>query len=77
MTSPQAVQTRPAPGPADVEPVVHENLHRTLTGLVTGVPALALAVAAWQSWDGLLRPRDLAIFAVLYVLTGSAIRSGA
>ena len=76
MTSPQAVQTRPAPGPADVEPVVHENLHRTLTGLVTGVPALALAVAAWQSWDGLLRPRDLAIFAVLYVLTGLGVTVG-
>ena len=70
MTSPQVVQTRPVPGPADVEPVVHQNLHRTLTGLVTGVPALALALAAWQSWDGLLRPRDLAIFAVLYVVWG-------
>ena len=76
MTSPQVVQTRPVPGPADVEPVVHENLHRTLTGLVTGVPALALAVAAWQSWDGLLRPRDLAIFAVLYVLTGLGVTVG-
>ena len=76
MTSPQVVQTRPVPGPADVEPVVHENLHRTLTGLVTGVPALALALAAWQSWDGLLRPRDLAIFAVLYVLTGLGVTVG-
>ena len=76
MTSPQVVQTRPVPGPADVEPVVHENLHRTLTGLVTGLPALALALAAWQSWDGLLRPRDLAIFAVLYVLTGLGVTVG-
>ena len=76
MTSPQVVQTRPVPGPADVEPVVHENLHRTLTGLVTGVPALALgprgvAVLGWAP-----RPRDLAIFAVLYVLTGLGVTVG-
>jgi stearoyl-CoA desaturase (Delta-9 desaturase) len=76
MTSPQVVQTRPVPGPADIEPVVHENLHRTLTGLATGLPALALGLAAWQSWDGLLRPRDLAIFAVLYVLTGLGVTVG-
>src|SRR5829696_1134793 len=76
MTSPEAVRTRAVPGPADVESVVHENLHRTLTGFVTGVPVLALGVAAWQSWDGLLKPRDLAIFAVLYVLTGFGVTIG-
>jgi hypothetical protein len=49
MTSPEAVRIRAVPGPADIEPVLHENLHRTLTGFVTGVPVLALGVAAWQS----------------------------
>jgi stearoyl-CoA desaturase (Delta-9 desaturase) len=76
MTSPEAVRIRVVPGPADIEPVLHENLHRTLTGFVTGVPVLALGVAAWQSWDGLLTPRDLAIFAVLYVLTGFGVTIG-
>jgi stearoyl-CoA desaturase (Delta-9 desaturase) len=76
MTSPEAVRIRAVPGPADIEPVLHENLHRTLTGFVTGVPVLALGVAAWQSWDGLLKPRDLAIFAVLYVLTGFGVTIG-
>jgi stearoyl-CoA desaturase (delta-9 desaturase) len=76
MTSSDAAQSRPVPGPADIEPVTHESLHRTLTGMVTGLPALALAVAAWQSWDGLLRPRDLAIFGVLYVLTGLGVTVG-
>jgi stearoyl-CoA desaturase (Delta-9 desaturase) len=76
MTSPEAVRIRAVPGPADIEPVLHENLHRTLTGFVTGVPVLALGVAAWQSWDGLLTPRDLAIFAVLYVLTGFGVTIG-
>ncbi len=76
MTSPQAVRPRAAPGPADIEPVHNENLHRTLTGLVTAVPVLALGVAAWQSWEGLLQPRDLVIFGVLYVLTGLGITVG-
>src|SRR5215212_2269687 len=65
MTSPDAVRTPAKPGPADVEPAHAENLHRALTGLVTVVPVLALGVAAWQSWNGTLRPRDLAILAVL------------
>jgi hypothetical protein len=61
-----------APGPADIEPAHNENFHRTLTGLVTGVPVLALGVAAWQSWQGLLQPTDLIVFAIFYVLTGLA-----
>jgi stearoyl-CoA desaturase (Delta-9 desaturase) len=65
-----------APGPADIEPAHNENLHRTLTGLVTGVPVLALGVAAWQSWEGLLQPTDLIVFAILYVLTGLGITVG-
>ncbi len=76
MTSPQVVRTPAVPGPADIEPAVHENLHRTLTGLVSVVPVLALGVAAWQSWEGLLRPRDLLIFGVLYVLTGFGVTVG-
>jgi stearoyl-CoA desaturase (delta-9 desaturase) len=77
MATTEAAQPRRAvPGPADIEPASHENLHRTLTGLVTVVPVLALGVAAWQSWEGLLNPTDLIVFAILYVLTGLGVTVG-
>ena len=42
-----AVAVRPLPAsppePGEVQPVEHEALHRTITGLVTGLPVLALA----------------------------------
>ena len=66
----------PAPGPADVQPVAHETRDRIATGLVTAVPLLALGVVAWQSWQGLLKPVDLIIFAVFYVLTGLGVTVG-
>ena len=61
---------------ADVEPVLHETRDRLITGMVTALPVLALAVAAWRSWEGLLRPSDLVVFAVLYVLTGLGVTVG-
>jgi stearoyl-CoA desaturase (delta-9 desaturase) len=76
MATREAVPARPAPGPADIQPVSHETLDRTLTGLMTVVPVLALGVAGWQSWQGLLQPTDLAVFAVLYVLTGLGVTVG-
>jgi stearoyl-CoA desaturase (Delta-9 desaturase) len=66
----------PAPGPADVQPVEHETRDRIATGLVTAVPLLALGFAAWQSWQGLLKPADLVIFAVFYILTGLGVTVG-
>jgi stearoyl-CoA desaturase (Delta-9 desaturase) len=60
----------------DVEPVHHEALHRTITGLITALPVLALGVAAWLSWDGLLRPSDVIVFLILYVLTGLGVTVG-
>jgi stearoyl-CoA desaturase (delta-9 desaturase) len=68
--------TEPAPGPADIQPVEHEAMHRTITGLVTGLPVLALGVAVWQAWDGLLQPSDLAVFTIVYVLTGLGVTVG-
>jgi stearoyl-CoA desaturase (delta-9 desaturase) len=68
--------TVPVPGPADIQPVEHEALHRTITGLVTGLPVLALGVAVWQAWDGLLRPSDLVVFSIVYVLTGLGVTVG-
>jgi stearoyl-CoA desaturase (delta-9 desaturase) len=66
----------PVPGPGDVQPVLHETRDRIITGLVTALPMLALAVAAWRSWEGLLRPSDLIVFGLLYVLTGLGVTVG-
>src|SRR3954453_9471720 len=63
-------------GSADVEPVQHEAGDRTITGLVTVLPILALGVAVWWSWEGLLHPSDLIVFAILYALTGLGVTVG-
>ena len=68
--------TAPVATRADVEPVANENLHRTVTGLVTVVPFLLLGVAAWQVWDRLLSWQDLAVLAVLYAATGLGVTVG-
>ena len=76
MTTEEAVRTPRAPGPADIQPVAHENLDRTLVAVITVVPMVALGIAAWRSWDGLLKPSDVAVFVVLYVLTGLGVTVG-
>lgn len=65
-----------APDPGEIQPVEHELRDRIITGLVTALPVLALVVAGWQTWDGLLRPGDLVVFAVMYVLTGLGVTVG-
>ena len=37
---------------------------------------LALGLAVWQAWDGLLAPSDLVVFSILYVLTGLGVTVG-
>jgi stearoyl-CoA desaturase (Delta-9 desaturase) len=64
------------PDAGDVQPVAHELRDRVITGLVTVVPMLALGVAAWRAWEGLLRPGDVLVFAILYVLTGLGVTVG-
>src|SRR3954449_100728 len=64
------------PGPGDVQPVAHETLDRTITGLVTGLPVLALGLVVWQSWNGLLRTSDLIVFGIVYALTGFGVTVG-
>jgi stearoyl-CoA desaturase (delta-9 desaturase) len=62
--------------PDDVEPVANETRDRIITGLVTVVPMLALGVAAWHAWEGLLRGSDLIVFGITYVLTGLGVTVG-
>jgi stearoyl-CoA desaturase (delta-9 desaturase) len=66
----------PPAGRSDVQPVEHELRDRIITGLVTVVPLLLLGLAGWRTWQGLLRPSDLVVFAVAYVLTGFGVTVG-
>ena len=63
-------------GRGDVQPVKHETMDRTICGLATVLPMLAVGLAAWYSWEGLLQPGDLIVFAVMYVATGLGITVG-
>jgi stearoyl-CoA desaturase (delta-9 desaturase) len=65
-----------SPGPGDVEPVANETADRIATGLVTALPILSLGVVVWQAWGGWLHWRDVAIFFVMYVLTGLGVTVG-
>jgi stearoyl-CoA desaturase (delta-9 desaturase) len=62
--------------PSDVQPVAHETRDRIITGTVTVVPLFALAFAVWRSWSGLLRPGDIVVFFVVYMLTGLGVTVG-
>jgi len=68
-------QSRP-PLASDIQPVEHETTDRIITGLLTFVPFAMIFVAAWQAWNESLRPSDLIIFGVLYLLTGFGITVG-
>jgi len=67
---------RPAPTADDIEPVKHETLDRIATSTVTVIPFLALGAIGWQAWADLLGWSDIAVFAILYVLTGLGIPVG-
>jgi stearoyl-CoA desaturase (delta-9 desaturase) len=60
----------------DVQPVANETRDRIVTGLVTVVPVLGLALVAWQLWGSALGVSDLVVFALMYVLTGLGITVG-
>jgi stearoyl-CoA desaturase (delta-9 desaturase) len=59
-----------------VEPTRGLRAVRTITGLVTAVPVLALGLVAWQLWDVALRVSDLIVFAVMYLATGLGVTVG-
>jgi stearoyl-CoA desaturase (delta-9 desaturase) len=59
-----------------VQPVDNETADRIITGLVTAIPFLLLAVAAWQVWDQALHWRDLVILAATYLVTALGVTVG-
>jgi stearoyl-CoA desaturase (Delta-9 desaturase) len=53
-----------------------ESLDRAITGLITAVPPLLLALGCWQAWNRELHWRDVAIFLIMYVPTGLGVTVG-
>jgi stearoyl-CoA desaturase (delta-9 desaturase) len=64
------------PSPDDIEPVAHETRDRIMTGTVTVVPFLALGIVGWQVWAEFLNWSDLAVFAILYLISGLGVTVG-
>ena len=64
------------PGPDDIQPTEHETLDRIATGTVSVVPFLALGIVCWQVWNSFLHWSDIAVFGILYVLTGFGVTVG-
>jgi stearoyl-CoA desaturase (delta-9 desaturase) len=62
--------------PDEIQPATHEALDRTITGLITVVPFLLLGLAGWQVWNELLHWHDLAVFAIVYLVTGFGVTVG-
>jgi stearoyl-CoA desaturase (Delta-9 desaturase) len=64
------------PDPGEVQPVVNETADRIATGTITVLPFIALGIVCWQVWSDLLRPSDVAVFLIMYVLTGLGVTVG-
>ena len=66
----------PEPTADDVQPVLNETRDRIITAIVTIVPFIGVGVVGWQVWNELLHWSDIAVFAILYVLTGFGVTVG-
>ena len=60
----------------DIEPVSNESVHRLITGMITVLPFVGLAIAVWQTWQHALHWSDVIVFAVVYVSTGLGVTIG-
>jgi stearoyl-CoA desaturase (delta-9 desaturase) len=76
MSLPAVPSLAASPTRSDIEPAVHETRDRIITGVVTGVPFLALGLVVWQTWSEALHWSDVVVFAVMYVLTGLGVTVG-
>jgi stearoyl-CoA desaturase (delta-9 desaturase) len=62
--------------PGEVQPVQHETADRIATGTITALPFIALGIVCWQVWSDLLRWSDVAVFLIMYVVTGLGVTVG-
>jgi stearoyl-CoA desaturase (Delta-9 desaturase) len=75
-TAPAAANDQVRPDPGEVQPVLHETADRIATGTITALPFIALGIVCWQVWSDLLRWSDVAVFLIMYVLTGLGVTVG-
>jgi stearoyl-CoA desaturase (delta-9 desaturase) len=64
------------PTPEEIQEPVMESLDRAITGVITAVPPLLLALGCWMAWNRELHWRDVAIFLIMYVPTGLGVTIG-
>ena len=78
MSQAQATPIAPAapPGIDDVQPVANETLDRIATGTITVLPFIALGIVGWQVWNDLLHWSDVAVFLIMYLITGLGVTVG-
>jgi stearoyl-CoA desaturase (Delta-9 desaturase) len=71
-------QATPAAQPSldDVQPVAHETVDRIATGTITVLPFIALGIVGWQVWNDLLHWSDVAVFLIMYLITGLGVTVG-
>jgi stearoyl-CoA desaturase (Delta-9 desaturase) len=74
--APAAANDEVRPDPGEVQPVAHETADRIATGTITALPFIALGIVCWQVWSDLLRWSDVAVFLIMYVLTGLGVTVG-
>jgi stearoyl-CoA desaturase (Delta-9 desaturase) len=73
---PEAEPREEGPTPEEIRAPVLVNVDRAITGVITVVPPLALAIACWQSWNHVLHWRDIAIFTIMYIPIGLGVTVG-
>jgi stearoyl-CoA desaturase (delta-9 desaturase) len=74
--APAGANDGPTQDPGEVQPVAHETADRIATGTITALPFIALGIVCWQVWSDLLRWSDVAVFLIMYVLTGLGVTVG-
>jgi stearoyl-CoA desaturase (delta-9 desaturase) len=60
----------------DCEPVANETRDRLITGFITVAPIVCLFVVGWQVWAEFLGWSDVAVFVIMYALTGTGVTVG-
>ena len=74
--TPRGANDEVRPDPGEVQPVVHETADRIATGTITVLPFIALGIVCWQVWSDLLHWSDIAVFLIMYVVTGFGVTVG-
>jgi stearoyl-CoA desaturase (Delta-9 desaturase) len=74
--SPPAAGPDQGPTPEEIRDPVMINLDRAITGFITAVPPLLLALVVWLTWNHELHWRDVAIFLIMYIPVGLGVTVG-